>query len=1632
MVWSNFKNYEEGPAAAFESLMNHLFERYTQREFAGCIKKFRVVNGKGGDGGVEAYAELTDGHFVAVQSKWFTERFGEDQIKQIRSSVTMAMKVRPEINEYIICMPIDLTSLKVVGSTNDAEGNATPVLTVNSGDQLITSLEQELKAVYPSLTIKWWLDHDIETELGIPENIGIYKFWFDKEVLTNAFLKQRFEMAKAKWLGERYVPQLHALGYIEQSIDASSYGLEYRKGLTKKLSTFNFDLRKALSLGTRIVVDFNLTPEGREVLQQRLGTVERKIKLTQLLIEKVKRAEIIQAEDLSGVMQEVLTWPTKTETFNHDQELLAERLNELLASVSYHGAQRDLEADQTNTLNPHKVFLGKPGSGKTHALSHATQVQLEKNSPAVIVQAFGTDDTNWGAIMESGLITNGWSMDELFNALETQAIREDRRLANASGNLGDELLREPTKVLICVDGLEEATGRWEFWKQRIKECQVLSATHKRLLFIFSSREYFFNEAELKNPPMQIRSIPDEGDVPYQRLVKPYFKEYDITISSAKIIRGIDSLFALRLFCLAYQGKRLNESSNIVTAAESLLGKRINTMEPEFAKKIGKQLGTSRRPIGRAIQVIADVFINSAKIEHDSFVALLTPQVDTFLNGNEIDLLVDYLAQNGVLIKTEKETTEDGIPKLEINYSMTYRSIPELVIATRVAKRIVRDEITNITDETFYNQFNAVPPNRTGLKADDVKRSRQRIRQEIANILFHEHGKLVGENGFLDTGLTKQEIFDLNFGSMIKAPERLATMYKDGIDKMFFGSRADRMRLLSKQLLPASNEAENNFGARYLHDLLSKMPSAYARDQIWQGKDSYEGGELSRDSLRSAILGDSNTLRLSSFALHDEKPLIYAWCLSTLDQPFRSNLRTTLTEWALGQPLEFAKLIALLFKVADPQIQEDLGSICLGLAGRLKQSEDILAIAKAALETVFADVLANRNVIVRAGFRAMVERAYQFGLLTAEEVELARPKRQLKIELLNLDKGAAEHPADQIYPIVHDLSWYVIERSYSGFLKYPDGTGPVLKDQDSKLARELLDQYRKIFPGTKLFAKSWAMAAAIGYMRSLGFDRVEGSGSTEESHGARSKQFTYEEKYTWLAVSFLKGYLADYVPYENHDEDDFVDDYFKIVHVPNPGEVMIADLDTGYEAFNSEVLQESLVSEFTGGDIAEYISSQVTEEPQVDFAKWLYFRESQFYLGHSNDEMVTLYNDTTQKDAHDYIYARLQAIACFVPSEQKQTLIDLVAADPERLQFSHHMEGLMTSPDTDTYANPSDIVWMNWIEEYQSDEEYVYKGNSLQIMYALVKIASTGENGESHYVYPSKTTRSFASIVANTGNYFYNVHDQVVAYHQDTRTTQSLRQEVTLINRPVFEIALKEAGYDMVWFVHLYKSKEHGDALEHIPHVQRSRKYLVYRDEDDVLQSLQFWNERTSNVRDRFSWERLLSLEPVLKSPSNLNPRELEQIKRMIIAGGEVSAANIDERLAATKLIAFFETDNQIIATASIKVPLKSYKDKVFKKKAKTTVDPKSYEYELGYLYTLPLARGKNLSNRLISSLLLEHDGAQIFSTTRMGNMQVHAMMRAMGFVRTGGGYLNANKTDHLVLYITTVDAATVPTEFKIN
>lgn len=108
MNWTNFKTHNQAPTQAFESFCIQLFERWARRTYKEDLKNFYVVNGAGGDGGVEAYAELKSDGIVAVQAKWFPSKIEDQQIRQIKSSIETAVSVRPNIISYTVCIPRDL------------------------------------------------------------------------------------------------------------------------------------------------------------------------------------------------------------------------------------------------------------------------------------------------------------------------------------------------------------------------------------------------------------------------------------------------------------------------------------------------------------------------------------------------------------------------------------------------------------------------------------------------------------------------------------------------------------------------------------------------------------------------------------------------------------------------------------------------------------------------------------------------------------------------------------------------------------------------------------------------------------------------------------------------------------------------------------------------------------------------------------------------------------------------------------------------------------------------------------------------------------------------------------------------------------------------------------------------------------------------------------------------------------------------------------------------------------------------------------------------------------------------------------------------------------------------------------
>lgn len=1605
MNWKSFNTYGDSPNDAFETLCNHLFRNYIFRNYTNSIK-FRVVNGKGGDGGIEAYAQLADKKIIAIQSKWFVNDFDTSQIGQIKRSIVTAMGLRPDIKEYIICIPRKLTSLRFVrGSVAGSKQ-----VTRSSEDQLLDELDAELKLIFPDLKLSWWVDEVIEAELMCDDNEGLYKFWFSQEVVSLKYLQEQFERQKAGWLHERYIPQLHAKGLIQQEVAILTYSETYRNHFVDAAKHYIITLQRTITAINKFLkqniddkpFSFDLNGIRAEVAQtiEIIKELERKVESGQL----VDGIPTIPLRELDRIMDACVDFG-----YDHQGAVKTDFLINAMFDLKRGDFQPELNRLQEAIRGKGILILCGPGTGKTHGLAFAVEQHLQQHSPAMIVQALGTPCNSWAEVIGAGLEISNWSINEVLNSLESVAIRNDRRLVSMTMQFGAESNHELTQVLIVIDGLEEDTENYRKWNIRIRESMLYGNKYPRVKFVYSARPHFYKPTELPATlPLNVRELPSEGDVPLQKLALHYFRpeNYNISITSPSLIRSIDSLFALRLFCDIYRNMSLSESDQVVTAGRDLLDKKIRRMEEEFKVNMGKPFTESRSPVATAISVLTSQFLEKVEIEHNVLVKYLQAEL-VYMTVTGIDQLLDYLAHNGILVKNVSYNNEDGIPIPRTEYFITYRSIIEIVVANRTIKTIISGSLEQIPPLIFERL-------RLGA-GEESELSNERIAQIIVNTMFHEHGKLIGENGFLTKGFAVADVQKMQREALRKAPAGLAAKYRVDIDSQFWESHERRSILLLQQILPGSENAENNFGALYLHQILINIPDVYQRDKIWLGRDYYGNPHdvSNKYNLKSIIEVYSEDLYLSEYALHNETPLIYAWCLSTLDQQFREKLRKSLALWAINQPYEFVLLLHLIFNCGDPQIQEDLSSITLALAGRLKDEQAVLNLAQWALSSVFSDLLINRNVIVRQGFRAIVERAYQYQLISDDDVALCRPRKQDDIVFLPLDIDALTSPKSEIYPIVSDLAWYVLGKATNGFLEYPDGTGKELKSKDSPQAEKLLDLYREEF-GQRLYASTWRMAAAIGYIRGLGFNVTKGSRSTQASHGSKSKIFTYEEKYTWLAVHYLMGYLADYVPFKQDEEWEFIKDYNVIINVSNPAENMEAETN------NPQIFEELIVQEDIFISLHDepflLIERQVTQELTIDFDKWLYFNEAQFYLSTTDQDLIAMYNYTSSHDSSGFVYGRMRITACLIPQRCVLDLQKVLQDQEYDLSFIAYLENLHGSPDTDIYSNPSDLVWMNWIEERGTDETIKVDGGEITITYALTKVARNVVEGEEHLMMPSRILRNITGMVEMQGSFLFDKEEKIVAFLHKAPRWERENQEMVVINRQVLENALNANDLEVVWFVEQLKANEVSiPESANVPHFQKCRKYFVYR-EGGELKGFKFWDERFSNERDKYSNEVIDALVPEVRQYNQFSEDEIKQIEALINAGGEVNGNTLASRLKSTEAIAVFKYQDTIIATASIKNPLMRYRNYIFTQ-AGVSEEEGDYNFELGYIYTKPSYRGHHLAKRLCEALTSRFEHHCVYATTRVSNMPMYIVLAGLGFDTIGNAYENREGTDQLFLCV---------------
>jgi len=1405
--FDNFKTYNDSHQNAFEALCNQLFERFIRCEHTNELKYFTVVNGAGGDGGVEAYAELKSGSVIGVQSKWFRTSLSNNQIAQIKKSILTAKKVRKGLEKYIICVPRDFQSSKVTKGKK---------ITKSTEEKRINDLKSEIAVQHPDLELVFWNEYTIRKEAQKPGNEGVYRFWFEKEQLSIEFLQLKFNLAKEGWLRERYSPEMHSQGFIHEKVNEVLFTEESRE---EKLLSIG-ELLSQIASAESVIREFIAKAGESNEFQNGLNLVLNKLKLYNKELMNLDKAlcncdltfqpASINELELASLIDEI-----EKSKFPNTFRNIRVRLVSNLKRVNSLGLNSAIHKIILG-LRPHSLVIhGEPGTGKTHGVAKVVQERLKSRMPAIIIRAKNTPNDSWASILHNSLSgLNGWSDSEIFTGLESLATLSNQQRKKAKKS---KILIEPTQVLVCVDGIDEAND-FKNWKDRINESKRWIQDYPRLKFVFTIRHYIpYNP----NPcgldfDERIRShdLPKEGDVPINELAIQYLDGNNIDFEEVPwIVESFENALSLKLFCEKYRGLDLQRQNNPVrTSLAHLLNTKIKRIEDEFYESHSPVWSTTDNVVKRSLFIVTEFLRNRDFVIHDDLCNQLTTELNGLIDRSWSAKLVDTFSNHAVIYKLEQEV-DDELSLPVIKYTSSYQSYSDYFIALKATKLIVETGIRNLPE--ILNDWNSI--------------------RLAAILLLNDHNVLVGENGCWTSNLSSLELDALKFQTLCNASDEVIKNYLPLVRNDFFASARKRNVILSEFLIPSLNRKKLNLGIEFLHNTLVDFVSVYERDLVWS---SNEGFKIEASQEIGLLLAH---LTLHDYHRYNELPILIAWSLSSTNNVYREKARSELTMWGGTNLLEFVKLLDCVFFNDDPQIQEDLSIVCLGIASITSQpNKGMKELASWISKNIFTNkrIIHLNNAIIRHGMRIAMERAYSLGECNDSDITNARPPYKATRYLLDLDVLEGNFFQSGRFPIVHDLAWYVIKKSFEGFLVYKSPRKTTSTDW-------FLKKYERKYK-TKLNPFDFALSAGIAYIQKLGFTKEKGFGMTEATHGSKSKNASIGEKYTWLAVHEIKGFLADRMAYiDNHDSLPRLQDYAHIVSVLNPtkdswNEYKVKPIKDAWYVPEEISPSISLNTDTFFEDVSNWIEQDL--DPSINL--WININDLKLIDAENSTtkEWITLYADTDLSESNNIGRTALELRCCMISRDHFDDFQKFCNNSRNLRNYPFdHTDSFKARPAGSVYSSVKDIVWMNWLEEDSSEIEFEHEEDGYLTIYNSFTevIENSIEEGEAYFKTPSKLVRKMMNLISTDKDRFYDERSRVKALFSKHGQSYYDSQELLIVDREEFYRVLDKNDLKPFWIAFQHRTTTLECRREHDTFHAEKNKYWIVWFEEDVIRKIPF-------------------------------------------------------------------------------------------------------------------------------------------------------------------------------------------------
>ncbi len=1116
-IFEKFNDQGLGKRDAFERLCCQLFESWGKSE-AGFDAQwtFRNINGAGGDGGIEAYWHNANmDEWVGIQAKWFPERLRTPQFNQLRNSIDAALKLRPTMKRYIVCIPHDLTSKKIVKGGKTGRGE----------DEDWNDFEQAIHDTYPSLAIVLWDESKIHSLLKEHESEGCWRFWFDKSEINPETIRLSLEQATAA-IADRYTPEINADGGMTTFLEGFFGTIASRRTLLHDIDSPIAEtehligkIDSFLSIGKqKFVINAELAHTCRDALEGYIQSLQ-------------NLREIVRVEPAAPTK---LNYPevnySSIETFHREigdlkrAHISSDHLRELDEALDgFHELPgiRELQRSVTHTTNDtHCVIHGSQGTGKTCGLASTARKFLgtREHSPILVLATDFRDEDSWYQAIQHALgLGSGWDETSLWQALSSYAALSD---------VTNDDLYIRSKVAIMVDALDERPPS-SAWEKRIRETDAISARYPRIRFAFTSRPVGirFKDTSLLNCTYRIR---DNGDVPVWRLFDRYIEHFNIDPGGDDRYKWLlNTPSELRMFCAAYHDRIL--PGQVSTCLTDLTNAEINRLDEEFAARSSQaEPCHTSQAVRRALQGLSSLFMSTGGPAGKE-------EIRRALAGSDIsephhEPLITFLSDYGILRKRKKrESNKSPFAPDSHNYSPGSRHLWDYFMAYAMWQN---------KDATLKTLLENNPD-----------------AANMYGVLLVEGGILPRESERLVEAVGEHEAYEITLYALSHATPNKAAKYREWA-LVELQKRGDALSgIVNDVVLPVANTPAHPLGPTMLDEFLRSFSSPIARDVIWSFPASIREGDVHHGP-RLSLYFERESLKampkLQGFETASQMPLVLAWGLSAVSNLKRRHCSGELVKWGMRNPKEFTELFRKFYLCDDPQIREDMFAIAEEIVCQGQIDADTqTALKYLVVDSAFKspDNPGNRDAAVRFYGRLIVEHCYNEKLASKTELSLCRPPYETcnQSAPLPIFPDAATATSMRGYgPIHYDLARYVLVDRLSSTFDVAEHA-PHKCAGNAALDKAIAASAEQAGLSDKPDFQGWVIAAAYQYLLNHGYDSELLQGSinangyrtggldrkviqafSRADHGTRSTIMTVAEKYVWCARNEIGGYLADRV------------------------------------------------------------------------------------------------------------------------------------------------------------------------------------------------------------------------------------------------------------------------------------------------------------------------------------------------------------------------------------------------------------------------------------------------------------------------------------------------------------------------